>query len=148
MGWTRNFFHAHPSAAVSTASEPTKIKLGSEVTYIEHAQVDNEHVSPKRRARPRHPNPETLWLASGGRDPVDEDDLPLITPEEVALHNNPAAGIWIIVEDRVYDCTHYTEMHPGGPEVFAQGSSAHGNSGSGTTGSTSKAGVLLSSSDE
>jgi len=28
--------------------------------------------------------------------------------------------VGIIVEDRIYDCTHFVDIHPGGREVFAQ----------------------------
>lgn len=70
----------------------------------------------------------------------------------------------IVVEDRVYDCTHFLDLHPGGPEVFhqvrrcsslcgdslcsrtdtlvnsLQASNAPGSSGSGTRGNISSRG--------
>ncbi|GAA5838812.1 hypothetical protein JCM11251_006747 [Rhodosporidiobolus azoricus] len=117
MGWTRGLFVTQ--APPAPPLEVLKFKPSSEVSHIEHAEIA-EPAEPERRALPRVANPETLWLASGGRDPVDEDDLPVFTAEEVALHNNPTDGLWIIVEDRVYDCTQFAELHPGGPEVFTQ----------------------------
>uniref|UniRef100_A0A7S4S2G2 Nitrate reductase n=2 Tax=Ditylum brightwellii TaxID=49249 RepID=A0A7S4S2G2_9STRA len=35
------------------------------------------------------------------------------TLEEIAKHNTEE-DVWIIVKDRVYDCTEYLELHPGG----------------------------------
>lgn len=37
----------------------------------------------------------------------------LFTLEEIAKHNSEE-DVWIIVNDRVYDCTEYLELHPGG----------------------------------
>merc|ERR1719191_2126258 len=36
-----------------------------------------------------------------------------ITLEEVAKHNEMGSA-WIVVKDRVYDCTPYLQAHPGG----------------------------------
>ncbi|KAK4052952.1 hypothetical protein OIO90_004076 [Microbotryomycetes sp. JL221] len=142
MGWTRAFF---VTTTPAQSADTIKIDSSAEVAHIEHVLL-KEPAQTKRRAVPRVANPETLWLASGGRDPLDEEDLPWITPEEVAHHNNPSDGIWIIVEDLVYDCTHFTEIHPGGPEVFAQESNVPGNFGSGITKSISPVGALPFSS--
>lgn len=37
----------------------------------------------------------------------------LITMEEVQKHNTEE-DVWIVVNDKVYDCTEYLELHPGG----------------------------------
>jgi nitrate reductase (NAD(P)H) len=42
-------------------------------------------------------------------------DKRLISMEEVNKHNTEH-DVWIIVKDRVYDCTEYLELHPGGAD--------------------------------
>lgn len=44
--------------------------------------------------------------------------LPVLTRQEVALHNKPG-DLWVIVGNRVIDVSHFQEEHPGGPQVFA-----------------------------
>ncbi len=39
----------------------------------------------------------------------------LITMEEVNKHNTEH-DVWIVVKDKVYDCTEYLELHPGGAD--------------------------------
>lgn len=39
----------------------------------------------------------------------------LFTMEEIEKHNSEE-DVWIIVNDRVYDCTEYLELHPGGAD--------------------------------
>lgn len=39
----------------------------------------------------------------------------LITMEEVEQHNTEE-DVWIVVNDKVYDCTEYLELHPGGAD--------------------------------
>jgi len=52
-------------------------------------------------------------------DVIEEAEAPkkigskLFTLTEIANHNKED-DVWIIVKDRVYDCTEYLEMHPGG----------------------------------
>lgn len=49
-------------------------------------------------------------------DPVKKDgDAKTFTLEEVEKHNTEH-DVWIIVNNRVYDCTHYLEEHPGGAD--------------------------------
>jgi hypothetical protein len=94
MGWARGTFLISrlPHAAASPAS-PDTIKAAS-VTHVEHADLPRALATPPApKSYPRKANPETLWLASNGRDPVDEDNLPFLDPEEVARHNNVVDGI-------------------------------------------------------
>lgn len=42
-------------------------------------------------------------------------DKRLITMEEVNKHNTEE-DVWIVVNDKVYDCTEYLELHPGGAD--------------------------------
>lgn len=47
-------------------------------------------------------------------DPVGRTDgKKLFTMEEIEKHNTEH-DVWIIVHDKVYDCTEYLELHPGG----------------------------------
>ncbi|GAA5876552.1 hypothetical protein JCM3774_003136 [Rhodotorula dairenensis] len=130
MGWfTRE--QPHPSSIV-------ELRRADAVKAIETAEVEHREFSLEpskgatrgstqraqqgrrhRGAQPAPP-PEDLELAGGGRAPVDPANPPLIPPEVVAEHDNSEDGFWIIVEDRVYDCTNFLDLHPGGPEVFAQ----------------------------
>ena len=43
----------------------------------------------------------------------DQGDVKLFTMEEVESHNTEE-DVWIVIKDRVYDCTAYLELHPGG----------------------------------
>lgn len=43
----------------------------------------------------------------------DNEDRKLFTMEEIKKHNT-TEDVWIIVNSRVYDCTEYLELHPGG----------------------------------
>ena len=45
--------------------------------------------------------------------PPKKEGTRLISMEEVKKHNTEH-DVWIIVKDRVYDCTEYLELHPGG----------------------------------
>jgi nitrate reductase (NAD(P)H) len=45
--------------------------------------------------------------------PVMTENGKMYTREQVQTHNNEKDS-WIIVKDRVYDCTAYLELHPGG----------------------------------
>lgn len=45
--------------------------------------------------------------------PPPKENARMFTMEEVAKHNTEE-DCWIIVKDRVYDCTEYLELHPGG----------------------------------
>jgi nitrate reductase (NAD(P)H) len=47
--------------------------------------------------------------------PVENGAKKLFTMEEISKHNT-AKDAWIIIRDRVYDCTEYLELHPGGIE--------------------------------
>ncbi|GAA5981012.1 hypothetical protein JCM10908_003950 [Rhodotorula pacifica] len=108
-------------------------EAGASVGEVEHLEVARvaPHAAdaadaPRIRQGRRHrglqpaPLPEDLEVAAGGREPVDPEHLPFISPEVVAEHDNAEDGFWIIVEDRIYDCTDFLDLHPGGPEVFAQ----------------------------
>ena len=50
------------------------------------------------------------------QDPVvSKEGKKLFTMEEIEKHNTDH-DVWIIVKDRVYDCTEYLELHPGGAD--------------------------------
>ncbi|ELQ44780.1 hypothetical protein MCOR27_010514 [Pyricularia oryzae] len=40
------------------------------------------------------------------------------TPAEVAQHKDEKNGIYIIVDDGVYDITNFIDEHPGGPKIL------------------------------
>ena len=41
-----------------------------------------------------------------------------ISPAEVAAHKDADKGMWIIVDDGVYDVTGFIDEHPGGPKIL------------------------------
>eukprot|EP01094_Clydonella_sp_ATCC50884_P026688 TRINITY_DN7411_c0_g1_i1.p1 TRINITY_DN7411_c0_g1~~TRINITY_DN7411_c0_g1_i1.p1 ORF type:complete len:142 (-),score=63.21 TRINITY_DN7411_c0_g1_i1:48-473(-) len=41
----------------------------------------------------------------------------VFTEEEVAKHNSPD-DLWLVVHDKVYDCTSFMDEHPGGDQVL------------------------------
>ena len=52
--------------------------------------------------------------SSGQSEPAKKsDEKKLYTLEEVKKHNH-AEDVWIIINNKVYDCTEYLELHPGG----------------------------------
>ncbi len=40
-----------------------------------------------------------------------------LSVSEVAQHNNPTAGYWILLDQVVYDLTEFAELHPGGRHI-------------------------------
>ncbi|KAL6948593.1 hypothetical protein ACO0QE_001065 [Hanseniaspora vineae] len=44
-------------------------------------------------------------------------DAKLYTYTEIAEHNK-ADKLWMIIDDKVYDCTKFADEHPGGDEVL------------------------------
>ncbi|TLS30076.1 hypothetical protein PpBr36_03070 [Pyricularia pennisetigena] len=40
------------------------------------------------------------------------------TPADVAQHKDEKNGIYIIVDDGVYDITNFIDEHPGGPKIL------------------------------
>ncbi|ORY64967.1 putative cytochrome b5 protein [Pseudomassariella vexata] len=40
------------------------------------------------------------------------------TTKDVAEHKTDAAGIWIIIDNGVYDVTKFIDEHPGGPKIL------------------------------
>ncbi|EGT56790.1 hypothetical protein CAEBREN_18686 [Caenorhabditis brenneri] len=53
---------------------------------------------------------------------MSDDDLPIISIEEVAQHNGESedGSCWIIISGKVYDVTSFLQEHPGGEEVITQ----------------------------
>jgi len=54
-------------------------------------------------------------VAAAAAAPKTTGTKKIFTKEEVAKHNQ-ADDVWIIVNDKVYDCTEYLELHPGGTD--------------------------------
>lgn len=40
------------------------------------------------------------------------------TPAEVAAHNTPDKGLYIIIDGGVYDVTNFVDEHPGGAKIL------------------------------
>ncbi|KAL4869981.1 hypothetical protein BDV12DRAFT_68095 [Aspergillus spectabilis] len=40
------------------------------------------------------------------------------TPADVATHNTPDKGLYIIVDNAVYDVTNFIDEHPGGAKIL------------------------------
>lgn len=49
------------------------------------------------------------------KEPISKKDKKLFTMDEVNKHNTEE-DVWIVVNDKVYDCTEYLELHPGGAD--------------------------------
>ncbi|POY70522.1 hypothetical protein BMF94_6436 [Rhodotorula taiwanensis] len=128
MGWISAQTRIRPSSPASEAAEAQKESTKPEFEHVEHvageigAERRAQRASQGRRHRGLQPSPppEDLAEAAGGRESVDPDHPPFIAPEVVAQHDNAIDGFWIIIEDRVYDCSDFVDLHPGGPEVFSQ----------------------------
>ncbi|KAI5807493.1 putative cytochrome b5 [Peziza echinospora] len=41
-----------------------------------------------------------------------------ISPSEVAAHNKPETGLYIIIDNGVYDVTKFVDDHPGGAKIL------------------------------
>ncbi|KAJ5730220.1 cytochrome b5-like heme binding domain-containing protein [Penicillium malachiteum] len=42
----------------------------------------------------------------------------LFTPADVATHNNAEKGMYIIIDNTVYDVTKFADEHPGGAKIL------------------------------
>ena len=40
------------------------------------------------------------------------------TAADVSAHNTPEAGLYIIIDNGVYDVTKFLDEHPGGPKIL------------------------------
>lgn len=40
------------------------------------------------------------------------------TPADVAAHNSPDKGLYIIIDNNVYDVTNFVDEHPGGAKIL------------------------------
>lgn len=40
------------------------------------------------------------------------------TPADVSAHNNPDKGMYIIIDNSVYDVTKFVDEHPGGAKIL------------------------------
>ncbi|KIW05728.1 uncharacterized protein PV09_03585 [Verruconis gallopava] len=41
-----------------------------------------------------------------------------ISAKDVAAHNKQDTGLWIIIDDGVYDVTNFVDEHPGGAKIL------------------------------
>lgn len=79
-------------------------------------------------AQPSSEHVESIEEESTGRliEPVSphrtsksSSELPFVSAQEVKKHKDAAAGgLWIVIDDLVYDCTRFITEHPGGEEVI------------------------------
>jgi len=94
MGWSRAEY-------VIPSTSLVKLKPDApEFAHIEHLDRPvapnpaNPPTKTKARSRTaRKPTSDLLFIASDGRDPVDEDDLDVYSPEEVATHSTVESGL-------------------------------------------------------
>ncbi|PYH76943.1 cytochrome b5 [Aspergillus uvarum CBS 121591] len=40
------------------------------------------------------------------------------TPTDVAVHNTPEKGLYIIIDNNVFDVTNFVDEHPGGAKIL------------------------------
>ena len=50
---------------------------------------------------------------------VDENSLPEVSMDEVALHNTQD-DLWIVINGKAYDVSQWKDDHPGGDDVLLQ----------------------------
>lgn len=41
-----------------------------------------------------------------------------LSPSEVSAHNTPETGLYIIIDESVYDVTGFVDEHPGGAKIL------------------------------
>lgn len=70
-----------------------------------------------KNPHPRNRKKDNLGDDDSLAKAVDENNLPLYSPHEVARHNTKD-DLWIIVDGYVYDITKYAPKHPGGDAIF------------------------------
>ncbi|KAK5093992.1 hypothetical protein LTR16_007465, partial [Cryomyces antarcticus] len=77
------------------------------IEHVEHARVSSGPATSKTR-----PFINTQ---------VPTSDLPFIPASEVTAkgtHKGAASGLWIVIDDIVYDCSEFANEHPGGDHVL------------------------------
>ncbi|KAJ3018994.1 hypothetical protein HKX48_002490 [Thoreauomyces humboldtii] len=79
--------------------------------------------APGRRKVPLEPGHSPLdWarLLTSGRNLRGVPRLDRFTLEDLALHRK-RDDVWMAVQGKVYNCTHYVKFHPGGPGQLMRG---------------------------
>jgi len=79
------------------------------ILKVEQQEEDAQETAPITAAN-KELNPESATSAL-----VAQESKKLYTLEEIEKHNTES-NIWIIFHDKVYDCTEYLELHPGGSD--------------------------------
>lgn len=41
-----------------------------------------------------------------------------LSTKEIAIHKSVEEGLWIIIDNEVYDVTKFIDEHPGGPKIL------------------------------
>ena len=126
MGWIRG-----PTTVKLATRTPQDIFTTQEQTKGSIDHVENisssagDNISVDRRCISQ---PESKYICQPLTVP--DEDLPLITSEEVlskrrpgalsgkASHSEERKDYWIVVDDIVYDCTSFILDHPGGEQVI------------------------------
>jgi predicted heme/steroid binding protein len=77
-----------------SVSQPRDLHIDITIT------INHHHI--KRKQKPKETNEMTQSF----------------TPAEVATHNTPDKGLYIIIDNNVYDVTKFIDEHPGGAKIL------------------------------
>lgn len=101
MGWARSLFYPSPIEHPTQESSKDHLKSPYQVDHVENinsrpviASTLPPELGPRNgRGFLRIPSKELFEIASGGRPPVDEEDLPFIEPSSIESHTTLDSGI-------------------------------------------------------
>lgn len=110
MGWISLVRKTVPETAERSDSSNSTLKTVTE--HIENLEVSPHRSQDVQAAQIQQQFPHALPT-------IADIELPFVTSEAVKKRKSGAeGGLWIVVDDIVYDCTEFISEHPGGEEVI------------------------------